>query len=345
MVISLLEILLLFIVTFIFVGVLTPITRKLAISRKIFDKPSSSHKTHTTPVPYLGGVAIIVGVLGSTYLGIIFSGFKTDLIIIATTILIPALLLGIVGLWDDIKNLPPLPRFIAQSLGATVISVVFIFTDNAGKPTGSNFIDGIISVIWIVSICNSINFFDNLDGGASGTVAISSATVGLIALMGDQFLVASLAFVTSGATSGFLIWNKNPAKIYMGDAGSLFLGTLIGALTIRLDFNSELRFTSFFIAIFILAIPILDTTIVIISRIYRGISPFRGGQDHLSHRMINTGLNRKSSVLVLWSLSAFFALLALLLSFQSMIFHLHTIIFGAAIWIILFIYFFRLRTL
>jgi UDP-GlcNAc:undecaprenyl-phosphate GlcNAc-1-phosphate transferase len=333
--------LLLFLVSYLFVGVLTPLMRKLALAKNVVDRPIASHKTHKNPVPYLGGVAIIIGIVFVSYLALLLSEFSSSTFWLATSVLGPALLLGIIGLWDDIRNLSPLPRFIAQTLAGVFTASILIFTDNVGNPTGSSIFDSIITVIWIVGICNSINFFDNLDGGAAGTVAISSVTLAFLAIAGDQFLIAGLALVTAGSTLGFLVWNKNPAKIYMGDAGSLFLGVLLATLTIRFEPATQNQISAFLTPIFMLAVPILDTSVAVFSRIRRHQSPFQGGQDHLSHRLIRFGLTRKESAFLLWSLSAAFALVSILLSVLPGLPSTYLVMGASALWILLFIIFFN----
>jgi UDP-GlcNAc:undecaprenyl-phosphate GlcNAc-1-phosphate transferase len=310
--------------------------RKIAIATDVVDRPNSSHKSHKKPVPYLGGVAIIIGVITVSYSASFFSQFTSNTFWLATSVIGPALLLGLIGLWDDIKNLSPLPRFIAQTFAG-----ILIITDNIGNPTGSTIFDSIITVVWIVGICNSINFFDNLDGGAAGTVAISSIALAYLALNGDQYLIAALSVVTAGSTLGFLVWNKSPAKIYMGDAGALFLGVLLATLTVRFEPTAQTQLGSFLIPVFMLAIPILDTTVAVLSRIRRHLSPFQGGQDHLSHRLIRSGLTRKTSAIILWSLSGLFAGVSALLPNVSQS-TTNYLLFGAGLtWLTLFIAFFR----
>jgi UDP-GlcNAc:undecaprenyl-phosphate GlcNAc-1-phosphate transferase len=199
--------------------------------------------THKEPVPYLGGVAIIAGVLITSYTAAIYKHFSSHDLLLMTSILAPALILGLIGLWDDMKNLRPAPRFIIQTVAGIFTAWIMIANDTVGNPTGSKITDAIITIIWIVGICNSINFFDNMDGGAAGTVAISSIAIFLIAFDSKQILITALAAVTIGATTGFLIWNKSPARIYMGDAGALFLGILIATLTIRLKPQAETQWT------------------------------------------------------------------------------------------------------
>jgi len=335
------EYFLLFVTSYLLVGVLTPLMRKIALATNVVDNPNAAHKSHKKAVPYLGGVAIIIGIISISYSTSLVSDFTSATFWLATSVLGPALVLGLIGLWDDIKNLSPLPRFIAQSIAGIFTASVLIITNNVGNPTGSNIFDAVITIFWVVGICNSINFFDNLDGGAAGTVAISSATLAFLALTGDQYLIAALATVTTGATLGFLVWNKSPAKIYMGDAGALFLGVLLATLTIRLEPNTNTQIGSYLTPIFLLAVPILDTTVAVISRLRRHISPFQGGQDHLSHRLIRAGLSRKQAAISLWILSGFYGALAILISKANSIHENYLVLAGTALWVVLFTLFFK----
>jgi UDP-GlcNAc:undecaprenyl-phosphate GlcNAc-1-phosphate transferase len=150
-----------------------------------------------------------------------------------------------------------------------------------------------------------------------------------------------MSVVLAGSTIGFLIWNRPPARIYMGDAGSLFLGILVASLTIRLDTNSQLGRFGLLIPILLLAVPIMDTSVAILKRVARGVSPFEGGQDHLSHRLMRKGLSKRSSVLVLWFLSLVFGLLAIGVSLLNARGAVTAISFGSALWTILFLWFFN----
>ena len=337
------EYFLLFVMAYLLVGALTPLMRRIAIATDVIDRPNSSHKSHKQPVPYLGGVAIILGVIAISYSTSLVSNFTTKTFWLATSVLGPALALGLIGLWDDLKNLKPLPRFIAQSVAGIFTAGILIATDNVGNPTGSAIFDSVITIIWVVGICNSINFFDNLDGGAAGTVTISSIALASLALNGDQYLIAALSTVTAGATLGFLVWNKSPAKIYMGDAGALFLGVLLATLTIRLRPSSETQIGAYFTPIFLLAIPILDTTIAVSSRLRRQLSPFQGGQDHLSHRLIRAGLSRKQAAFTLWSLSGVYAAFALFISIPNLAIEKYSVVGAGLLWIGLFILFFKTK--
>ena len=333
----------LFVISYVLVGALTPLMRKIAVSKKIFDKPNSAHKSHIKPIPYLGGVAIILGVVITSYLTLFLSPFTANNFWLATTALAPAIALGMIGLWDDIKNLDPLPRFIGQSIAGLVVASVLVSSGNLGNPTGLVAIDILISVIWVVGISNSINFFDNLDGGAAGTVAISAVVLTYLALSTDQSFIAALSLVVAGSTLGFLIWNKTPARIFMGDAGALFLGVLIATLTVRFEPNTESSLGSFATPLLLLAIPILDTTVAVLSRLRRKISPFQGGRDHLSHRLVRAGLSRKLTAFTLWSLTGLFGIFAVLISLPNSGYEVIIVLIALVLWLLLFLSFFRTK--
>jgi len=291
--------------------------RRIAIKKQIVDKPNESHKTHSNPIPYLGGVAIVIGVTLVSYLALFVGGFSLTKVLLASSILIPALLVGAIGLVDDVKKLTPLSRFVAQNAIAIVSTQILIATQTVGSPTDNALIDFLITILWIVGLTNALNFFDNIDGGASGTAAISASFLFILALQGSQFSIAAFALVLAGGTVGFLLWNRPPARIYMGDAGALFLGLLLASLTIRFDPNPINRVAGFAVPLFLLAVPIMDTSVVVLKRIVRGISPFQGGRDHLSHRLMRAGLTKRQSVLSLWLLTLFFCLVSLVISQAS----------------------------
>ena len=297
-------------------GLLTWPVRALAIRLGAMDAPNLERKTQAEPVPYLGGVAIALGItittLAAVYVGGNTSGENAGQIKdLALTVLLPALVLGVMGLIDDLRSLSPWPRLIAQSLVGTVVALVIVNSGTTGTPFGTSTLNTAVSIFWIVGICNSINFFDNLDGAAAGAVAIAALGVFFIALDRGQELVSALSIVTVGATVGFLLWNKSPAKIYMGDAGALFLGIIISVATIRLNPGIEPIWKSLAIPVILLGVPLLDTCVAIFSRLARGVSPLTGGKDHLSHRLVRAGLTRPMAAIALWAASGVCALVAI----------------------------------
>jgi UDP-GlcNAc:undecaprenyl-phosphate GlcNAc-1-phosphate transferase len=323
-------------------GLLTYPVRKLAIRVGAMDVPSLARKTQTEPVPYLGGLSIALTVCVITYSAVFTSDSKSNTFLLASYVLAPALLMSLMGLVDDLKGLPPLPRLAMQTLAGVVVAIVLVSTETMGVAFNNPVLDIGVSVLWIVGICNSINFFDNIDGGAAGTVAIAGLGIAFIAFSRQQELISALAIVTSGATIGFLLWNKAPAKIYMGDAGALFLGVLLSVLTIRLNPGIVPNWKSLFIPPILLAVPILDTFIAVSSRIKRGISPFQGGKDHLSHRLVRKGLQRKTAALSLWGLGGVFGLLAISIYTWPDSLGTELIAGTVSFWIVLFVLFWKI---
>ena len=296
---------------FVIAGLLTWPTRKLAIHIGAMDHPNLDRKTQKEPVPYLGGVSIALTIFVISYAAIAINNPTSEKFKLASYVLIPALLLGLMGLIDDLKGLNALPRLIVQTIAAVAVSIILIQTETMGFAFGNQAVDVIVTILWIVGICNSINFFDNLDGGAAGTVAASAIGIFFIAFGERQELISALAILTAGATSGFLLWNKAPAKIYMGDAGALFLGLILATLTIRMDPGITPNWQSIAIPVILLAIPILDTTVAVVSRVYRGLSPLEGGKDHLSHRLVRIGMSPKNAAITLWIASAISSFVAI----------------------------------
>jgi UDP-GlcNAc:undecaprenyl-phosphate GlcNAc-1-phosphate transferase len=327
------------IAAFALTGLLTWPVRALAIRLGAMDAPNMARKTQAEPVPYLGGVAIALGIslitLGAVFVGADnFAGENNDqLKDLALTVLLPALVLGAMGLFDDLRSLSPWPRLITQTVVGSIVAFVIVENGTIGTPFGDggpvdsggtgalingaaessngSWLNTLVTIVWIVGICNSINFFDNLDGAASGAVAIAALGVFVIAFDRGQELVSALSIVTAGATINFLMWNKSPAKIYMGDAGALFLGIIISVATIRLNPGITPTWHSLAIPVMLLAVPLLDTCVAVFSRLARGLSPLTGGKDHLSHRLVRAGLTRPMAAISLWSASGVCALFAM----------------------------------
>lgn len=294
-----------------------PFLKKIAFRYSILDHPVQSHKTHVKPIPYLGGIAIVFPIVLLSILSPIFVPISQEIWTRAILIIVPGLILSVVGLVDDIKNISALPRFILQSSVATVISLLLIESDYMVSITPNDYFNLLISILWIVGVTNAMNFIDNLDGGAAGITLISSFTIFVLAMHGNQWLIASFSLTITGAALGFLYWNRNPASIYLGDSGALFIGLLLSVLLLQFEPKASSLVSSVTLPIFVLAIPIIDTTVVVISRLFRGVSIFQGGRDHLSHRLIASGRSRKEAAITLWSLSSFFCLLSILSAYTE----------------------------
>ena len=337
------------IAAFALTGLLTWPVRALAIRLGAMDAPNLARKTQATPVPYLGGVAIALGITITTLVAVFVGGNKSgenvsQLKDLALTVLLPALLLGAMGLVDDLRSLSPWPRLITQSVVGSIVAFIIVQGGTVGTPFGTSTLNTAVTIFWIVGICNSINFFDNLDGAAAGAVAIAALGVFFIAFDRGQELVSALSIVTAGATIGFLMWNKSPAKIYMGDAGALYLGIIISVATIRLNPGIEPTWKSLTIPVILLAVPLLDTCVAVFSRLARGVSPLTGGKDHLSHRLVRAGLTRPMVAIALWAASGVCAVIAVLVYKNPGILGTLLITTFAAGWLLALVLFLRTRS-
>lgn len=280
---------------------LTPVLIRTAVRRGILDRPSG-HKSHVTPTPYLGGLAIVVGfvvsVLGAAALRVATGG-STGGLRELVVILSVALILAVIGLLDDLKGLGVAARLLPQIGAGVALWLVGIRVNLVPFELGGvAVVDLLITLVWVVGITNAMNLLDNMDGLSAGIATIAALWFGLIGALNGQILVSSLAFALAGATLGFLRQNRPPARIYMGDAGSLFLGVLLAAIGIKLEFTID-AVNAALIPILVLTVPVMDTTLVVIARLKHGVSPFTGGRDHISHRLVKVGLPVPVAVLLI----------------------------------------------
>lgn len=328
---------------FVISWITTPFLKKIAEKFEILDKPNESHKSQVKAIPYLGGVALVFSVVCVTFFGtaLRFNGEST-FVSLAVFILLPALLLSVVGLVDDIKKLSPTSRFVVQTIAGVFTAIALVSTKTAGSPIGLFWFDFLISILWIVGIANSINFLDNHDGGAAGIVATSSFFLFVLAQMSSQSLIAALSIAMCGACLGFLVWNKHPASIYMGDAGALFLGTLLAGILVRFNPDTGNRFASFLMPVLLVAIPILDTSVAVFSRIVRGKSPFNGGRDHLSHRLLRIGYSSANAPRILWLYSSIFGSTTVVIALSNELLQTYLSFLAIGFWVLLFAKFWRI---
>ena len=286
--------------------VLSGVMRKIAISLRIFDRPDGGRKSQREPVPYLGGVAIMTSFLVTVVIGVFVVSPSKEVRSDVLYLILPAAALGLIGLWDDIKELSPHFRLMVQVLLGLVASLTITFGSTSGSATGNQSADLLLSIFWIVGITNALNFFDNLDGGAAVASFMTALGVFLYSSINNQPYLAIFGLVLMGVLAGFFYWNRRPARIYMGDSGALFLGILLATIAIRIDPETDSKWTSFAIPIFLLALPILDTCVVVISRLMNSRSPLQGGRDHLSHRLALKGIRHRRILLTFALISAFF---------------------------------------
>ena len=271
-------------------------------------------KLQANPVAYLGGLAIITPITLGSFL-LIFTSFSIDLKQqLYFGLILPALVIAIVGLLDDIYQLPPWPRFISQSAVGAITSFILYLSGAGVEIFDNQFLNSSATILWVVTIINALNFIDNMDGLATCISIVASLTLFTLSYLNNQYLVAALSLAIFASCLGFLFWNKKPASIYLGDAGSLYLGFLLAAISIRIDLDNDSAPIRALVLILILAIPIVDTIQVVVSRIVKGKSPFLGGRDHISHLLLNRGLSQRAVLFILTSLATLFAIVAILLA-------------------------------
>ncbi|MDQ3642971.1 MAG: DUF4012 domain-containing protein, partial [Actinomycetota bacterium] len=265
----------------------TPLLKKLALATEFVDHPVAAHKSHRHPTPYLGGIGLIIAVL----IGLLFTDRLTPQV---GVIALGGSLVGCLGLLDDHRSVGALLRFGVEMGVAAVAVVAGLRIHATDLPT----IDALITLMWIVGVTNAVNLLDNMDGLAAGVSAAAATAIFALAVLGEQFVTATVAAGLAGACVGFLAHNKRPASIFMGDTGSLFLGFVL-ALT-AIDVSPALTPpASFAVPLMLLALPVLDTATVTLARLRRGRSISQGGKDHLSHRLVANGLSPGAAVLVL----------------------------------------------
>lgn len=292
----------------------TPPVKGFAEKVGAIDIPKDGRRVHDHPVPRMGGLAIFVGFVAAV---LMFVSFTTQVI----GLLLGALIIAAMGAVDDIVNLRPWIKLSVQLVAAlvaircgiifTAVSNPNFFSDIGTIPIGVLAIP--LSVLWIVGCTNAVNLIDGLDGLAVGVSAISSLTMLVVSIFvadaNTTFILAALC----GACVGFLPYNLNPAKIFMGDVGSQFLGFVLACVSIMGLFKLHTIIT-FLVPVLAMAIPLADTIFAFFRRILHGQSPFHADKGHFHHRLLAMGLNQKQAVAVLYGVSAVMGLVAVLLT-------------------------------
>lgn len=292
----------------------TPVVKSLAFRMGAVDVPRDARRMHDHPIPRMGGLAIFFGFILSV---LVFLPLTPEL----RGMLLGAVVIVILGVLDDIFTLPALPKFFVQ-IGAALIAVLHgnridflsnpnVFSKDPFWELGWLAIP--ITVLWIVGITNAVNLIDGLDGLACGVSTISSMTLLVIALSVAEPDVAILMAALSGACIGFLPYNLNPAKIFMGDTGSTFLGFVLAVVSIQGLFKYA-TIISFAVPFLMLGLPIFDTCFAILRRVSHGQSPMKPDRGHIHHRLIDMGFSQKQAVAVLYVISAILGLSAVVLT-------------------------------
>lgn len=296
-------------VAFLLAYFITPVIQKVAPRIGAMDAPNE-RKIHDRVMPRLGGLAIYLSFTLAVLLTQPLSKQVIGLVVGGSIIMA-------LGILDDIKGLSPKVKLAGQ-IGAALVLVLFgirvefitnPFDDmiNLGKLAIP------VTVFWLIGVTNALNLVDGLDGLAAGTSAIAAVTMSVVAMMEQQTVYAVLALILAASTFGFLKYNFNPARIFMGDSGSMFLGFNLGTLAI-LGLTKGTTIISLFIPVVILGIPILDTLFAIVRRYTNGKPIFQADRQHLHHRLLDMGLSHRQTVLVIYGIDICLGISAVLLT-------------------------------
>lgn len=302
--------------------VATPLSIKIANKYDIIDRPRSDRRIHDRPIPRFGGLGIVAGVLVAMILPASeFSQIKVAML--------GGILMYILGALDDIYDLKPIMKFIGQIIIASIVFLlgvrisfighVFNFATNntSANIMLNNGVAYVITVLWIVGITNAVNLMDGMDGLAAGTTMIMSLSLAYVAYIhgsrfGSMNVCVALAAVAGGCL-GFLRYNFSPAKTFMGDGGSLFLGYMIAVLSVISPLKRA-TMVGAVVPILSLAVPIFDTLFAIIRRLSRGQSIMEADKEHLHHHLMAAGFGQRRSVLVIYGIVGIMGVVSVLLS-------------------------------
>ena len=310
-----------FATSLVFSFALTRWVRDTGVSRGWVAAPSGDRHVHSTPLPRLGGVAIYFAFLLSLGLGVLVAWMRPQLglnIHLRTllTILIPATLVFLLGVYDDVRSVGPYFKFAVQALaggmlfagGLRILDVPVLF----GAHRLHWFVGLPVTILWVLGITNAFNLIDGLDGLAAGSALFSTMIAFVVALLSGYPFVAMMALVLAGATLGFLRFNFNPATIFLGDSGSLFIGFMLSALALQ---GAQKAPTVIAVAIPVVSfgLPILETALSVVRRFISGRPVFTADREHIHHKLLQRGLSHRQAVIILYAVSAFFALMSLFL--------------------------------
>ena len=311
----------------------TPLVKRLAQKVGAMDVPTDGRRMHHRPIPRMGGLAIFTAFLVSTLL---FAFPEIDREV--RGILLGAVIIVILGVLDDIFTLHAGLKFVAQIAAAVVTVLHGCRIEHFMGLQLATWLSYPVSVIWIVTITNAVNFIDGLDGLAAGVCAISAGAMLVVALLVADFMSAVMLAAIVGACVGFIPYNFNPAKIFMGDTGSTFLGFMLSTISIYGLFKMY-AIISFAVPFLVLGLPIFDICFAVVRRVSKGQSPMHADRGHVHHRLIDMGFSQKQAVAIAYMLSAILGMAAVVLTndgeTQALIFLAAVVVVGGiGFWVI-----------
>ena len=290
-----------------------PFTIKLAKKKGFLDVPKDERRVHKKPIPVGGGIAMVITV---TLLMLYYLPINKSLVMT----LIASLVIALSGLYDDKKDLSPKLKFLFQILAGVLLVLGGMKIEFLTNPFDShdallilNMLSIPVTIFWVCGITNTINLIDGLDGLASGVSMICAISMFFITYKMGRYDVSMVCALVAGACLGFLPFNFNPAKIFMGDTGALYLGFMLSYISIS-GFLKQAAILMIFVPVLILGVPVFDTAFAMVRRKLSGKSMVEADKGHLHHRLLKMGLNQRQTVVILYSISAIFGVLANLIS-------------------------------
>ena len=300
--------------------VLTPFVIRLAFRTGALDAPDA-RKVHKKPIPRIGGLAIYGAFMISMLLLLETSEIPEEMAQGGIGLFVGGALIVALGLWDDYVSLPPKVKLFGQIVCAWAAVAFGVRIDFITSFSGEimylyDYVTIPLTIFWMVGVTNTVNLIDGLDGLAAGVAAIASLTICLVALRMDILVVAVLTAALGGAAFGFLFYNFNPAKIFMGDTGSMFLGFMLSGISI-VGVMKSAAMVALVVPVLALGLPIMDTTFAIVRRWMAGAPIMKPDKGHLHHRLLNLGFSQRQAVLLMYVISAVLGSAAIVLTAVS----------------------------
>lgn len=284
----------------------TPAVRVLAFKINAIDRAKDGRRMHKEPIPRIGGLAMFFGFFVAT---LVFCDITRDLVAVWAG----GFVLVLLGILDDIHNLKPWMKAIVQFAVAFIpvsqgMQISFLYMFDKMVLLGNWSIP--VTVIWIVAITNAVNLIDGLDGLACGVSAICSASISCVMLLKGDLVSATITIILTASCIGFIPFNKNPARIFMGDTGALFLGYTLAVVSVGGLFKVN-TVISFLVPMAVFALPLFDTANAIIRRVLSGRSPFSPDRGHLHHKLVDMGFSHRESVKILYAVCSLMGLVSI----------------------------------
>ena len=306
------------VVSSVFCGLLTKAIRDLAKRIGLAAGPAFSHHTHRAPIPRLGGISIFFTFISGCGAYALLATDKVPpqpVISGILRMLLPATFLFVVGLIDDLKGLSARAKLLMEVMGG--VCLYFSGLRLASIHLGATWVDSLIclgaTVFWVVLVCNAINLIDGLDGLAAGAALFSMVTIFTVAIVQGRSGVAIITTLLAGSVLGFLVFNFNPASIFLGDSGSLFIGFMLSALVLAESPKQQTLLDALFIPVTSLALPLTDTGLSVVRRFMNGHRLFGADREHVHHKLLELGLTFRQAVWVLYGFSAICSILSMVL--------------------------------